>query len=73
MHIHDDWNKSFTKAYTNTIGNGAFGDVWLVRSKVNGRFFAMKGIDLNQYILKCSLINKAYALDEGLKLRQLGN
>jgi serine/threonine protein kinase len=31
----------------------------------------MKEIDLKQSILKCSLINKAYALDEGLKLKYL--
>lgn len=72
MHVHGDWSKSFTKAYTNTIGRGAFGDVSLVRSKANGKFFAMKCIDLGQYILKCSIINKAYALDEGLKCQQLG-
>lgn len=72
MHIYDNWNKSYTKAYNNSIGTGAFGNVWLVRSNLNGKYFAMKEIDLNQFILKCSLINKAYALDEGLKLRQLG-
>ena len=72
MHIYDEWNKSFTKCYDNSIGNGAFGKVWLVRSNCTGKYFAMKEINLNQFILKCSLINKAYALDEGVKLRQLG-
>lgn len=72
MHVYDHWNKSYTKAYTKSIGNGAFGKVWLVRSNLNGRYFAMKEINMNQYILRCSLINKAYALDEGVKLRQLG-
>ena len=72
MHIYEDWEKSYTKAYNNSIGNGAFGKVWLVRSNLNGKYYAMKEINLNQYILKCSLINRAYALDEGVKLRQLG-
>ena len=43
----------------------------LVRSKKNGQFFAMKEINLKQSILKTSIINRSYALDEGLKLRQL--
>ncbi len=72
MHTRDDWKKSYTKAHVNSIGKGAFGNVWLVRSNRSGKFFAMKEICLSQYILKCSLINKSYALDEGLKLRQLG-
>lgn len=72
MHVYDDWNKSFTKSYNSSIGNGAFGKVWLVRSNINGKYYAMKEINLNQFILKCSLINKAYALDEGIKLRKLG-
>jgi serine/threonine protein kinase len=45
--------------------------VTLVRSKRNGQYFAMKEINLKQSILKSSIINRSYALDEGLKLRQL--
>lgn len=71
MHIHGDWSKDYTKAYNNLIGTGSFGKVWLVKSNQNGKYFAMKEIDLKQSILKCSIINKSYALDEGLKLKYL--
>ena len=68
----EDWSLSYTKAYSHSIGRGSFGQVWLVRSNRNGKCLAMKEIDLDQFILKCSIINKAYALDEGLKLLHLG-
>lgn len=71
MHIKNDWKRDFTKAFNHSIGHGSFGKVILVRSKRNGQFFAMKEINLKQSILKSSIINRAYALDEGLKLRQL--
>jgi serine/threonine protein kinase len=72
MHIHNDWQKEFTKTYEHSIGVGSFGKVYLVRSNRTGRYFAMKEINLNQHILKTSLINQSYALDEGVKLRKLG-
>jgi serine/threonine protein kinase len=62
------WQQDFKKSYKNSIGIGTFGQVWLVKSIKNGRLFAMKEINLEQPILKRSLINRAYALDEGLKL-----
>jgi serine/threonine protein kinase len=71
MHIKNDWKRDFTKAFNHSIGHGSFGKVILVRSKRNRQYFAMKEINLKQTILKSSIINRAYALDEGLKLRQL--
>ena len=68
----EDWAVSYAKAYNHSIGSGSFGKVWLVRARHNGKYFAMKEIDLQQEILRCSIINKAYALDEGAKFIALG-
>jgi serine/threonine protein kinase len=66
-HIYDEWEKYYKKAYRHSIGAGCFGKVWLVRSITTGKYFTMKEIDLKQNILRSSSINRAYALDEGLK------
>lgn len=71
MHINNDWKEDFTKVYNHPIGQGSFGKVYLVKSNKSSQYFAMKEINLNQQILKSSIINRSYALDEGLKLRQL--
>ena len=74
MHIYNDWRRDYTKAYAHSIGHGSFGKVSLVRSNDPhaAKYYAMKEIDLRQHILAASLINKSYALDEGLKLANLG-
>ena len=71
MHINGEWSRDYTKAYDNSIGLGSFGKVWLVKANSTGKYYAMKEIDLKQSILKCSIINRSYALDEGHKLKCL--
>lgn len=67
MHIYRDWNEDYQKVSKHSIGQGTFGRVYLVASTQNGKYYAMKEINLKQNILKCSLLNRSYALDEGLK------
>ena len=69
--MQNDWKEDFTKVYNHPIGQGSFGKVFLVKLNKNCRYFVMKEINLNQHILKSSIINRSYALDEGVKLRQL--
>ena len=71
MHIYKDWKDDYEKVYNHSIGQGTFGKVSLVKSKANDKYYAMKEINLKQQILKSSLINRSYALDEGLKLIKL--
>lgn len=71
-HTYRDWSVDYTKVYNRSIGHGTFGKVSLVKSNQTGKYFAMKEIYLDQRILKDSLINKSYALDEGFKLIKLG-
>jgi len=52
-----DWRLDYTKQIDYSIGFGSFGKVYLVRSNLNNDYYAMKKIDLNQSILKTSLIN----------------
>lgn len=66
-----DWQKDYEKVCNHSIGQGTFGKVSLVRSRATKAQYAMKEIDLRQHILKSSLINRSYALDEGLKLIKL--
>ena len=70
-HEYRDWREDYTKVYNRSIGQGTFGKVSLVKSNQNGRYFAIKEINLQQNILKSSIINKSYALDEGYKLIKL--
>lgn len=70
-HKNRDWREDFDKVYSHSIGQGTFGKVSLVKSRTNERYYAMKEINLKQHILKSSLINRSYALDEGLKLIRL--
>lgn len=71
MHQTKDWNEDYTKVCRPSIGQGTFGKVYLVRSKTNNKLFALKEINLNQYILRISVLNRSYALEEGLKLNIL--
>lgn len=71
MHQRKDWKNDYTKVYNQNIGQGTFGKVYLVKSNSNSKLYAMKEINLKQYILNISLINRSYALDEGLKLIKL--
>lgn len=71
MHNLKDWKDDYTKVYNRSIGQGTFGKISLVKSFENNRYYAMKEISLKQYILKTSIINRSYALDEGLKLIKL--
>jgi serine/threonine protein kinase len=72
MHNYRDWRDDFQKVYSHSIGQGTFGRVCLVKCKQTQKYYAMKEINLKQHILKSSLINRSYALDEGLKLIRLG-
>lgn len=71
MHNYKDWRDDFSQVYAHPIGQGTFGKVTLVKSNSNETYYAMKEINLKQYILKISLINRSYALDEGHKLIKL--
>lgn len=71
MHQTKDWTENYTKVYPYSIGQGTFGKVYLARSKSSKKLYAVKDINLNQYILRISVINRLYALEEGFKLNIL--
>lgn len=71
MHQTIDWTENYVKVYPHSIGQGTFGKVYLARSKANKKLYAVKDINLNQYILRISVINRLYALEEGFKLNIL--
>jgi serine/threonine protein kinase len=70
-HVYKDWRDEYTKVHSSPIGQGTFGKVFLVKSNQTQKYYAIKEINLQQPILKSSIINKSYALDEGLKLIKL--